>query len=93
MNANELNAMNELAGRVEGLGRALMLLVASLEDDGLLNGPAFTDNMRQAFILKPDASLLLWSAKNTIERAADALDEARGWRKFRRLAVQPLAKR
>lgn len=81
--------MNELAGRIEGMGRALMHLVARLEDDGVIDGPAYTNGLRQTFVLKPEASLLLWSAKNAVERAADALDEAREWRRFRRQAVTP----
>jgi hypothetical protein len=86
MTANELN---ELAGRIEGLGRALMHLVARLEDSGVIDGPDYTNGLRQSFVLKSDASLLMWSAKNAIERAADALDEARDWRRFRRQAVTP----
>lgn len=81
--------MNELAGRIEGMGRALMLLVARLEDDGIIDGPAYTESLRTTFVLRPDARPLLWSAKNAVERAADALDEARDWRRFRKQAVAP----
>lgn len=89
MTADEMNAMNELAGRIEGLGRTVMHLVARLEDAGLIDGPAFADGLRQTFALKPDASLLMLSANATVNRAADALDEARDWRRFRRQAVTP----
>lgn len=89
MNAEESRTMNELAGRVEGLGRMVLHLVAKLEDAGLLDGPDFTQGLRSAFVLKPDASQLMQAAKRTLHLGADALDEARGWRRFREQSVQP----
>jgi len=86
MTANELN---EVAGRIEGLGRALMHLVARLEDDGLIDGAAYAEGLRHTFVLKEDASILMQSAQRAIHRAADSLDEARVWRRFRKQAVQP----
>lgn len=85
MNTDELN---EVAGRIEAMGRALMHLVARLEDDGLIDGAAYAEGLRHTFVLKEDASILMQSAQRAIHRAADSLDEARHWRRFRRQAVR-----
>ena len=42
---------NELAGRIEGLGRAVMHLVAEMERIGALDGPAFADQLRGAVVV------------------------------------------
>lgn len=89
MSAKQLQQLNELAGRVEAVGRALMHLAARLEDDGLIDGPDYTAGLRQSIVLGPDASILMQSARRTLASVADAMDEARDWRRFRRQAVAP----
>lgn len=84
MNASELNQLNELAGRIEGVGRVLLHLVAKLEDSGLIDGQDFVRGLRGSIVLGATPHPLMPSAKTAMERAADALDEARRWRRFRR---------
>lgn len=86
MNTDQLN---EVAGRIEAVGRALMHLVARLEDDGLIDGPAYAEGLRHTFVIDSDASILMQSAQRAILRAAASLDEARHWRRFRRQALAP----
>lgn len=86
MNADELN---ELAGRIEGLARVVFHLVARLEDGGAIDGPALAEGLRHSVVLSGDSSVLMVTAKRTLDKAAAAMDEARQWRKFRRQVETP----
>lgn len=86
MNADDLN---ELAGRIEAVGRSVMHLVARLEDAGVIDGVGYVEGLRSSVVIKPDSSVLMRSAKAALVRAADAMDEARQWRRFRQ-AVTPV---
>lgn len=82
-----VDQLNDLAGRVEALGRMILHLTARLEDAGLLDGPSYTDGLRQSIVLQEGAGILMNSAQEALIRVSKAIDEAREWRKFRRQAV------
>lgn len=65
----------ELAGRIEGVARALMHTVVALEQSGLMNGPALTARLRGP---APEGA-----AARTLRELAQALDDARSWRQSR----------
>lgn len=71
-------AMEELAARVEGMGRALLVCMASLEVDGLVDGPQLTTDLRQA--IPTPTTRHMAGAVGTLCDLARALDEAREWR-------------
>jgi len=77
---------NELSGRIEGVGRALMILVSMLEDKGIVNGRNYCSALRrtekQLCFQEPG----LASAKRTLLETAKSLDSARTVR--RKLAAQ-----
>lgn len=81
---------NELAGQIEGLGRMLLILVASLEDVGFLDGPAYTAGMRRSIVLNEQSDIVMTTAHQTLLRIAGSLDDARRWREFRRQALAPI---
>ena len=68
---------NELAGRVEGIGRAFMILVAMLEDERMVNGRRYCASLRRTAKGLCFDGPHLASAKRTLLEAAKALDEAR----------------
>lgn len=84
---------NELAGRIEGLARVVLHLVARLEDDGVIDGPAMAEGLRGSIVLNEHSGSLMRTAKRTLDEAANALDEARRWRRFRRQIGVPAARR
>lgn len=75
---------NELAGRIEGVAKAVMCLTAALEDARIIDGPRFADGLRRA--VRPGAELppLLEVARTTLQEMAAALDDARSSRQARR---------
>lgn len=81
MNAGEFE---QLAGRIEGLARMVLHLVARLEDDDVIDGPAMAEGLRHSIVLNAGAGGVMVIAQRTLEHAADTLDDARRWRKFRR---------
>lgn len=68
-------AFDELAGRIEGVGRALLLLATLLEQDGRISGPRFCEALRapQLDVQQP----VLSAAQRTLQELAQALDDAR----------------
>lgn len=89
MNAYDENCLNELAGRIEAVGRAVFHLVAMLEDAGTIDGPALAEGLRTCLV-PDDSDVLMNSAQRTLNRAANALDEARQWRKFKQQVNIPI---
>ncbi len=81
---------NELAGQIEGLGRMILILVASLEDVGFLDGPAYTSGLRKSIVLNEQSDIVMTTAHETLMRIAGSLDDARQWRAFRRQALTPI---
>lgn len=72
---------NELAGRIEGLGRSFMLLVSMLDECGIVNGPCYCEALReQANGLRFEADHLE-STRRTMLEASIAIDGARSLRR------------
>ena len=84
MNAYDEKCLNDLAGRIEAVGRVVLHLVATLEDAGTINGPKLADGLRHSVVPKDETDDLLNSAKRTLDRVSNSLDEAREWRRLRR---------
>ena len=68
---------NELAGRIEGLGLAVMYLAATLEMNGTINGRRYCASLRRAEkgLCFPQPHLS--ATKRTLREMAKALDAAR----------------
>lgn len=87
---------DELAGRIEGLARTVLHLAARLEDSGVIDGPALAEGLRGGIVLTDGAGVLMTTAKRTMDNAANTLDEARRWRRFRQQVtaqLEPMSKR
>lgn len=83
------NELYELAGRIEGLGRMILHAVGKLEDLGVIDGPAFANELRESIAVDADSDPMMLAAKRTMERAATAMEEARHWRRFRQQVGMP----
>lgn len=81
MTANERDV---LAGNIEGLAQVVLYLVAQLEEQGVLDGPAFTQGVRCSIVPPTDDDALMVSAIDTLDSLADAIDQSRMWRRFRK---------
>lgn len=66
---------DELAGRIEGIGQALLLLTADLEMRGVIDGPRLSLAWRTA--QRPNVQPVLETARHTLVEMAQALDGAR----------------
>lgn len=66
---------DELAGRIEGIGQALLLLTADLEMRGLIDGPRLSLAWRSA--RRSNVRPVLETARHTLVEMAQALDYAR----------------
>ncbi|BEU96592.1 hypothetical protein ACDW_22970 [Acidovorax sp. DW039] len=66
-------AIEKLAGRIEGMSRAVLHIAAALEDKGLIDGVALSAAWRSA--VPPVQRLFV--AGQTLEQLAWALDDAR----------------
>ena len=72
---------DELAGRIEGIGRALLLVVSALETRGIIDGPLTAETWRQE--LPAVHTPQLQTAHKTLQELAQALDDARSYRQSR----------
>ena len=90
MNAYDEECLNDLAGRIEGVGRMVFHLVARLEDAGLIDGAILAEGLRHSIVLNNDYDVLMKTAKRTLDKAANSIDEARQWRRFRRQVDAPV---
>jgi hypothetical protein len=68
----DVNAYNELAGRIEGMGRAVLHIAAALESKGLIDGERLSQAWRSALPLHG-----VNVAGQTLQQMAIALDDAR----------------
>ncbi len=68
----EANAYEELAGRIEGMGRAVLHIAAALEVKGLIDGERLSQAWRSALPLQG-----FNVASQTLQQMAVALDDAR----------------
>ena len=72
----ELN-LDELAGRIEGIGTAFMLLVETLEKQDMINGKRYCASLRRFEKALCFPGPHLGAAKRTLREVAKALDDAR----------------
>lgn len=73
---------DELAGRIEGLARALLHTVAALEAAGVMDGPRLAGAWRSGAPARHTPPVLRTAAR-TLRELARALDDARSWRQAR----------
>ncbi|MDZ7862428.1 hypothetical protein [Acidovorax sp.] len=66
---------DELAGRIEGVGQALLYLTAALEMQGVIDGPRLSQAWRSA--QQPNVLPVLETARRTLHELAGTLDGAR----------------
>ncbi len=71
---------DELAGRIDGLGQALLRLTAALEMQGVIDGPLVSERWREAARGCPDDSTMHRSARKTLLQLAELLEDARSSR-------------
>ena len=67
----------ELAGRIEALTKCVLHLVAELEDRSLIDGPAFSGQIRDCIRPREDSPDHLRVARQRLRELADVLDGAR----------------
>lgn len=67
----------QTAGKIEGIGRTLLLLIANLEENGVVNGEKFTSALRDMADSLTFNLPHLEATKSAIRVAATTLDDAR----------------
>ncbi|NMM75366.1 hypothetical protein B2J88_20165 [Rhodococcus sp. SRB_17] len=67
---------NELAGRIEGVARAVLLLAQMMERETCMDGLTLTRQWRDSFPLQAGADIPD-TARRTLHEMAQALDDAR----------------
>lgn len=70
-------AFDKLAGRIDGIGQALLRLTAELEVQGLMDGSRVSAAWRDVADRRPEESPVHRSAHNTLRQLAQMLDDAR----------------
>lgn len=76
-------AFDTLAGRIDGIGQALLRLTAELEMQGIIDGPRVSGAWAQVAARRPEASAVHRSAHGTLRQLSQMLDEARNARQSR----------
>lgn len=76
-----MDEFDELAGRIEGVARALLHLTAELEDRWIIDGPRLARGWRQSLRLQRQDTALRLAAQRTLQELAQALDGARSLRR------------
>lgn len=71
---------DELAGRIDGIGQALLRLTAELEMQGVIDGLRVSAAWVQVANRRPETTAVHRSAHNTLVQMAQMLDEARSTR-------------
>lgn len=69
---------DELAGRIEGVGQALLYLCSELEMRDVIDGPRLSKAWQEA--RRPNVLPLMETARHTLQELAQALDDARSRR-------------
>lgn len=67
----------ELSGRIDGIGQALLRVVSLLEMEGLMDGPQMADAWRQARPAHLATDVRLQASRHMLHMLADLLDAAR----------------
>lgn len=70
-------AFDTLAGRIDGIGQALLRLTAELEMQGLIDGSRVSAAWLQVADRRPEETPVHRSAHNTLRQLAQMLDDAR----------------
>lgn len=76
----DINQFDELAGRIDGIGQALLRLTAELEMQGVIDGSRVCAAWMQVAQRRPETTDVHRSAHKTLAQLAQMLDEARGAR-------------
>lgn len=76
----------ELAGRIEGIGRSVLLLIVMMEQQGTINGSRYCASLRKLEKELSFEGAHLQAVKRTMRETAQELD---GARKIRRTADDP----
>jgi hypothetical protein len=71
---------DELAGRIDGVGQALLRLTAALEMQGVIDGPLVSEGWRGAVRRHTAGSVRHHSAYKLLQALADSLEAARNSR-------------
>ncbi|MCB8748344.1 hypothetical protein LHU53_15695 [Rhodoferax sp. U2-2l] len=71
---------DELAGRIDGIGQALLRVTAALEMQGVIDGPLVAEGWRMAALPHTAGSVMHRSAYQMLQQLADALEAARSSR-------------
>jgi len=71
---------DELAGRIDGIGQALLRLCAELEMQGVIDGSRLSAAWMHVADRRPNATAVHRKAHNTLHQLAQMLDEARSAR-------------
>ena len=75
-----MDEFDELAGRIDGIGQALLRLTAALEMQGVIDGLQVSALWRQAAKTHPDDQAVHRKAHMTLMQLAQLLDDARSSR-------------
>ena len=68
---------DELTGRIDGIGQALLRMASLLEMEGLMDGPRLSEAWRQARPAHLATDVRLQASRHMLHMLADLLDQAR----------------
>lgn len=71
---------DELAGRIDAIGQALLRVTAALEMQGVIDGPLVSDGWRMAVQPRTAGNVRHNSAYKLLQELADSLESARNSR-------------
>lgn len=74
---------DELAGRIDGIGQALLRLTSELEMQGVMDGSRVSAAWAQVAARRPETTAVHCSAHRTLRQLAQMLDDARRSRQSR----------
>ena len=72
--------MKEVEGRIEAVARLALELTARMEDEGIIIGPLFSEQLRRSVRPEEGSPAHLEIARQRLCELADALDAARDQR-------------
>lgn len=76
----QADEFDELAGRIEAIAQAVLHLAAMLEMQNIIDGPQFSQWMRESVPEHTTSTALRHTARKTLQEMAQALDDARSSR-------------
>lgn len=72
--------LDELSGRIDGIGQALLRVTAELEMQGIIDGSRVSAAWRTVADRRPETTAVHHSAHSTLRQLSQMLDEARSSR-------------